>query len=78
MEQPLSVPITVFPNLLKLKNHHLAKLKNRGRVVNLEKLIGENYGRVSDFPSILALPDQGRFAVGYYHQRQQFFNKTES
>ena len=24
------------------------------------------------------LPDQGRFAIGYYHQRQDFFTKRES
>jgi hypothetical protein len=24
------------------------------------------------------LPDQGRFAVGYYHQRQAFFAKPDS
>jgi CRISPR-associated protein Csd1 len=24
----------------------------------------------------LNLPDQGRFALGYYHQRQAFFTKS--
>ena len=36
-----STPVTVFSNLLKLSKHHLAKIENRGRAVNLEKLIGE-------------------------------------
>lgn len=70
-------PVTAFPHLMKLKNHHLAKLDNRGRAVNLEKLIGEIMSGVTDFPSHLALQDQGRFAVGYYHQRQAFFTKSE-
>lgn len=73
-----TVPITVIPNLMKLKNHHLAKLQNRGRAVNFEKLIGEIMAAVSDFPSVLSIIDQGRFAIGYYHQRQQFFIKSES
>jgi CRISPR-associated protein Csd1 len=68
-----SVPVAAFPHLMKLKNHHLAKLENRGRAVNLEKLIGEIVGDIVDFPSHLNLQDQGRFAVGYYHQRQSLF-----
>ncbi len=68
-----STPVTVFSNLMKLKNHHLSKMENRGRVVNLEKLMGDIMSGVSDFPAHLSLQDQGRFAIGYYHQRQAFF-----
>lgn len=73
-----STPLAVFTTLLRLKNHHLAKLVNRGRATNFEKLIGEITGDISDFPPHLNLPDQGRFALGYYHQRQDFFTKTDS
>ena len=69
-------PGSVFPTLMRLKNHHVAKLENRGRAVNLERLISEIVGEVQDFPSILSLSDQGRFALGYYHQRQKFFEKN--
>ena len=65
-----TVPVTVFPNLMRLKNHHLAKLDNQGGVVNFEKLMGNIMETIIDFPSLLTLPDQGRFAIGYYHQRQ--------
>lgn len=71
-------PVTAFPHLMKLKNHHLAKLENRGRAVNLEKIIGEIMDGIVDFPTHLTLQDQGRFAVGYYHQRQAFFTKHET
>lgn len=71
-----STPVTVFSNLMKLKNHHLAKLENPGRKVNLERLISEILEGVSDFPSHLNLADQGRFAIGYYHQRQALFSKS--
>lgn len=70
-----STPVTVFSTLLKLKNHHLSKLENRGRAVNLEKRIGEIMDDIGDFPAQLPLADQGRFAIGYYHQRQDFFKK---
>jgi CRISPR-associated protein Csd1 len=38
-------------------------------------MIGEIIDGISDFPANLSLSDQGRFSVGYYHQRQAFFVK---
>lgn len=73
-----STPVTVFSTLLKLKNHHLSKLENRGRAVNLEKRVGEIMEGLSDFPAQLPIADQGRFAIGYYHQRQDFFKPTDA
>ncbi len=64
-----STPVAVFATLLKLSKHHLAKL-NPGRAINLERLIGEIMEGITDFPAHLTLEDQGRFAIGYYHQRQ--------
>ena len=72
-----SAPVTVFGRLMTLKNHHLAKLENIGRRVNLERLVGEIVDGIKDFPAHLTLDDQGRFAVGYYHQRQDLFAKKE-
>lgn len=71
-----STPVAVFTTLLRLHNHHLGKL-SKGRATQMERLVGEIMGGLSDFPRILALPDQGRFALGYYHQRQAFFTKSE-
>ncbi|HRW13206.1 MAG TPA: type I-C CRISPR-associated protein Cas8c/Csd1 [Syntrophomonas sp.] len=68
-----ATPVTVFANLIRLKNHHLAKIENKGRVINFEKLLGEIMGRLNDFPAHLDIQEQGRFAIGYYHQRQAFF-----
>jgi CRISPR-associated protein Csd1 len=70
-----STPVTVFGNLMRLKNHHLAKLENTGRRINLEKIITQIMDGIDDFPAHLMLEDQGRFAVGYYHQMQQFFTR---
>lgn len=72
-----STPVSVFTTLLRLKNHHLGKL-NKGRAVQMEKLIGEIMEGLADIPRQLPLPDQGRFALGYYHQRQAFFTKSET
>lgn len=71
-------PASVFPQLLKLKNHHIAKLENPGRCVNFEKLIGEIMFELTGFPVHLALGDQANFSVGYYHQRQELFTSKKS
>lgn len=70
-----STPVAVFTTLLRLKNAHLKKL-SVGRSIWFEKLLGEVLGAVKDFPKHLSLQDQGRFALGYYHQRQAFFTKS--
>ena len=76
-----SSPLVTFKRLDELSVHHLAKMRNAGkRIVWLEQLKQEVYGLVpaEGFPSILSLEDQGRFSVGYYHQRQDFFTQKES
>jgi len=69
-----SSPITVFPRLLSLKNSHLKKL-NDGKKIYFEKLIGEIINKIKSFPTNLSLNEQANFAIGYYHQRQDFFTK---
>ena len=65
-----STPATVFPLLLRLKNHHLGKIENVGRRRNLESLLGEIIdGLPPRFEPHLSMDGQGRFAVGYYQQR---------
>jgi len=74
-----STPATVFPMLMRLKNHHLSKLENQGRKINFEREIGQIVEGLSveEMPSNLSLEKQGYFAIGYYHQRQSFFTKKE-
>lgn len=73
-----ATPVTAFPILMRLKNHHLGKLENRGEAVNFEKLIAEIMTGITSFPAHLSLEQQGLFAIGYYHQRQNFFVKTSN
>ncbi|HQL86822.1 MAG: type I-C CRISPR-associated protein Cas8c/Csd1 [Lentisphaerae bacterium] len=70
-----SAPLTVFGNLMRLKNHHLSKLENTGRRIWFERLLGEIVSDIPDFPAHLTLDDQGRFAIGYYHQAQALWTK---
>ncbi|MFH1118696.1 MAG: type I-C CRISPR-associated protein Cas8c/Csd1 [Bacteroidota bacterium] len=73
-----STPVTVFGRLLNLSNHHLAKLGG-GSKTYFEKMIQEIMTGVSSngLPAHLSLDDQSRFAIGYYHQRQDLFTKKE-
>lgn len=81
-----STPGSVVPLLLKLKNHHVGKLDDRGQRMlyrafqdhRPDDYIGEILAGVDDIPAHLTLPEQGRFALGYYHQRQAFFTKPVS
>ena len=69
-----STPGTIFPRLLRTYQHHLAKLEG-GHKVNREKLVQEILAPLSAFPAHLSLPDQGLFAIGYYHQTRDFYTK---
>lgn len=69
-----ATPATVFATILNLSTHHIEKL-NVGKQVYYEKLKQEIISKLDadGFPAHLDLQDQGRFFVGYYHQRQDFF-----
>ena len=71
-----ATPALVFPTLLKLAQKHLQKLPE-GRAVHFNRQITELLALVPEdgFPSRLSLPDQGKFAIGYYHQTQQRYTK---
>jgi CRISPR-associated protein Csd1 len=69
-----ATPASVFPRILRTYQHHLAKLQG-GTKVNREKLVQEIVASISSsgFPTQLNLKAQGLFAIGYYHQRKDFF-----
>lgn len=69
-----STPVTVFGRLLNLSNHHLVKLGG-GSKTYYEKMIQEIMDKIdpNGLPAHLSLDDQSRFAIGYYHQRQDLF-----
>jgi len=71
-----ATPGAVFPRLLRTYQHHLSKLEG-GQKVNRDRLIQAIHGSLNSFPSHFGLEDQGLFAIGYYHQRQDFFTKKD-
>ena len=70
-------PVTVFPQLLKLNQHHLSNYGNekQGLKIVREKELGEIINALDAFPAHLTLEEQARFAIGYYHEKQSFFEK---
>lgn len=71
-------PKAVFGTLLRLHAHHLKKLENPAWKAGAEKKIADILGDIHEFPAHLNLDDQGLFAIGYYHQRQNLFTKKDS
>ena len=71
-----ATPGSVFPRLLRMYQHHLAKLEG-GHRVNREKLIQEILAPLGAFSAHLDLSAQGLFAIGYYHQTRDFYTKRE-
>lgn len=73
-----STPAAVFPAMLNLSLHHSEKLSEERRKL-YEQLKQEILDKISGagFPSTLNLADQGRFFVGYYHQRADSYPKKE-
>jgi CRISPR-associated protein Csd1 len=67
-----ATPALVFPRLCRLSQHHLAKL-NTGTRIYYEKPLGEVLGKLTVFPRHLSIEDQGKFVLGYFHQRQDLF-----
>jgi CRISPR-associated protein Csd1 len=68
-----ATPASVFPILIRNANHHLAALRKSGKgglAFTLEREMGGILdGLGATFPGNLRLEDQGRFAIGYYHER---------
>lgn len=71
-------PRNVFPRLMKLYPHHLAKLPSKGAQIKRDKLIQEIMDMITEFPARLSLQQQGYFALGYYQQTQDFYKAKTS
>ncbi|RMB08096.1 type I-C CRISPR-associated protein Cas8c/Csd1 [Eilatimonas milleporae] len=69
-----ATPAGVFPVLLRGAGHHLSTIRKdkttTGLAVHFEKEIGDILnGLPPRFPGQLAIEDQGRFVIGYYHEK---------
>ena len=68
-------PGVVFPTLLKLAQHHLAKIE--GNFLNIE--LGKCLSMIENenFPKSQSIDQQGSFILGYYQQIQKIYTKKE-
>lgn len=65
-----ATPARVFGPLLRGLRHHVADALKQGRGGWIDGKVGEIIRRLpSELPRTLRLEDQGRFAIGYYHER---------
>jgi CRISPR-associated protein Csd1 len=73
-----ATPSRVFGPLLRGLKHHVADATKRGRGLWIEARVGEIMLMLpAALPKTLRLEDQGRFAVGYYHERARRRPKHE-
>lgn len=75
-----ATPASVFPVLLRNTRNHLSRLRKDkpGYAVNLEKEIGQIIDLLAPtLPRSLRIEAQGHFAIGYYHQTQARFARSE-
>ncbi len=73
-----ATPASIFPVLLRNTQNHLSKLRKErpGQAIHLERDIGDIVAGLPDqFPRSLRIEDQGRFAIGYYHQTKAHYTK---
>ena len=68
-----ATPASVFPVLFKLKNSHIKKIeRDKGYLKRkYEDLLGELVSKLESYPKRLSLEEQGKFILGYYHQKQE-------
>jgi len=69
-----STPARVFATLLRGLKVHVADARKRGRGGWVERRVeGIMTHLPPDLPKTMALEDQARFAIGYYHEKAQRF-----
>ena len=75
-------PAIAFGRLMKMSQHHLSKAKadKPGLAIYLDKKVQELCGeeKIPTFPVTLTLEEQGQFVLGYYHQKNEQYGKSES
>lgn len=73
-----TTPGIVFPRLLKLFRHHVARLPHEGMKIMREKQLQDVMSLLSSFPSRLGVEQQGMFALGFYHQMQDLYTSQST
>jgi CRISPR-associated protein Csd1 len=78
-------PAVVFPRLLKGAMSHLANIRpeHNGNLKSYsaslsypDKELARLLEHLTTFPAMLTLEEQGRFALGFYHQKARYLSQT--
>ena len=73
-----ATPARIFGPLLRNLRHHVSDARKRGLGGWIEPKVTEIMSKLpSDLPKTLRLEDQGRFAVGYYHEKSSHWGKSQ-
>jgi CRISPR-associated protein Csd1 len=76
----MTLPAAAFGRLFNLNSKHFTKLKTEkpGLAITMDRELQKLCKDIdiSSFPATFTLEQQGQFAIGYYHQRQEQFNTT--
>jgi CRISPR-associated protein Csd1 len=77
-----STPRHIFPSLLRMYQNHLSdarksiETRDRANGTDIEvKQVMDGLEARTPFPTTLSMDDQGRFIVGFYHQRPRASTK---
>lgn len=76
-----TVPYSVYPRLLSGSKHHLSRIRKDkpGLAFSIEKELGEIMAKLpTEFPRHFSIENQGRFSIGYYHQKNARFAHSEA
>ena len=73
-----ATPAIVFPQLLRLAQHHVSKAEfGRRYDFLIEEIVTDFSPNAGGYPKHLDLKNQGLFSLGYYHQRAAFYARSE-
>ena len=70
-----ATPASVFPRLIRLSQHHIAKAEY-GHIS--DRRISEIMEHIDVFPTHLNLQNQGLFAIAYYQQKNALYRTNET
>jgi CRISPR-associated protein Csd1 len=72
-----TTPARVFPQLLKLAQHHISKSEYG---MYIDRLAQQVISGIDDegFPRTLSYDDQGEFYIGYYQQKEALYTKKSN
>jgi CRISPR-associated protein Csd1 len=66
--------------LFNLFDKHISKIDQTGTQIYYQRLIAEIVDGIpsTGFPNVLSQENQGRFLVGFYHQRQYLYTSKKT